>query len=157
MVSYNQLIDWQNNDESGDITYPVTVDEVKVRAGIEVDYAANDDLISSLIVAATDKLEGKLNVGFRQRSITVVLNNANGNGYLPFAPIGDIEEVIVCDEVLTEDDYEIIGLKSKQLVTKFDRVQLTYTAGYDVLPDKYKKMLLDEVWKMYDSNPLKNV
>ncbi|HRI24356.1 MAG TPA: head-tail connector protein [Ferruginibacter sp.] len=128
-------------------TEPVTVAEAKNFCQIDVD--DDDDLVEMLITACRVECEQLTNIGFIRRTIIASINNANGSGYLPFGPHGDIESVTDSDDV--DVDYEATNSSFKQLLTPCsDRLIVTVDAGYETLPSHLKMALLECIHYRYD-------
>lgn len=151
-LSYNQVLDITDVEPSGGISEPVNVDEVKNFCKIDV--SEDDDLIEMLITACRIECEELTNIGFVRRDIIVLQDNGNGNAYLPLGPIGTISSVRD-----TEDNdltYEVAGTTWKQLVSpRYNRIVLTYTAGYSTLPANLKLALLECIFYRYDERKLR--
>jgi hypothetical protein len=142
-LSYNQVLDVLFDDS--DITEPVTLAEAKNFC--KIDIADDDTLITALIIAARKMCESYTNIGFVEREVTAVVNNGNGNVYLPYGPIGDVSLI---DDVAPTDG-QIVGFKWKQLTTVGERITLVYTAGYAILPEDLKTGLLNAIYFLYDN------
>lgn len=147
-VQYNQMLDRYDNDDSGDITYPVTVDEVKAFAAIDID--EDDSIIEYLIPAALQQLEEETNIGFYNRSMTAIINNGNGGHFLPLGPVTDTPTGT--DKDGNEITLTIGGGKWKQVLEpRMEYMIVTYTAGYVTLPQVLKTALLNQVRYLYDN------
>ena len=142
-LSYNQVIDVLFDDS--DITEPVTLSEAKNFC--KIDITDDDTLITSLITAARKMCESFTGIGFVGREVTAVVNNGNGNIYLPYGPIGDVSLI---DDVAPVTD-EILGVKWKQLATVGERITVVYTGGYATLPEDLKTGLLNAIYFLYDN------
>ena len=144
-VQYNQLIEAVFNEGSMVPDEPVTLDEVILFSGIDID--EDDALIEeTLIPAGRQILEENYNIGFVSRSITATFNNGNGGFYLPYGPVTEIDTV-------TADDVDANAVvKNGQVLTPHsERLTATYTAGYEVLPAKLRTALLNQIRYLYDN------
>lgn len=148
MVSYNQILD---HSKEAVTVEPVTLAEAKTFCGIDFD--AYDDLITELITAAREMCEDYTGISFVKREIIAVLNNANGNTYLPYGPIGDISTVVDEDgDEIAAADYKIVGVTWKQIKEPcYSELTVTYEGGYEILPKDLKTALLNAVFYMYDN------
>lgn len=150
MVDYNCIYDVQFNEEG--ITEPVTLTEAKDFC--KIDISNDDNLIIALITAARQMCEAFTGVGFVQKDVTAVMNNVNGNIYLPYGPIIEIYQ-ITDDEgnVLTVDtDYTLRGNDFQRLeYPQWDNITAEYLGGYDELPQILKTGLLNAIYYLYDN------
>lgn len=146
----------------------VTLDEAK--AHLRVDFDDDDDLITGLVAAATDVLDGpdrRL-----RRCIGVQVLQATLPGFpwahslrLPYGPVSavnDITYIDVCgsEQHLDPDAYRLLAGDRLQLKpyecwprTRFcrDPVQITYTAGYSDTPPALKSAILLTVGDLYEN------
>ena len=150
MVEYNSVLDVQFQD--GVIAEPVTLTEAKNFC--KIDISTDDDLINVLITAARQMCEAYTGVGFIQHSAVAVLNNSNGDIYIPYGPmiaINSVEDnngrVLVLDM-----DYTLGGNEFKRLRTPHaNNITIDYITGYTVLPDVLKTAVLNQVYYLYDN------
>lgn len=150
MVDYNSVLDVQFQD--GEITEPVTLTEAKNFC--KIDISTDDDLINVLITAARQMCEAYTGVGFVQHNAVAVLNNMNGDIYIPYGPM--VEIISVEDDsgnVLVLDlDYTIGGNEFKRLRTPYaNNITIDYITGYNTLPEALKTALLNQVYYLYDN------
>ncbi|CAB4148544.1 Phage conserved hypothetical protein [uncultured Caudovirales phage] len=150
MVEYNSVLDVQFQD--GVITEPVTLTEAKNFC--KIDISTDDDLINVLITAARQMCEAYTGVGFVEHDVVAVLNNSNGDIYIPYGPM--IEIISVEDDagrVLVLDlDYTIGGNEFKRLRTpQGNNITIDYITGYTTLPEALKTALLNQVYYLYDN------
>jgi uncharacterized phiE125 gp8 family phage protein len=150
MVDYNSVLDVQFQD--GEITEPVTLTEAKNFC--KIDISTDDDLINLLITAARKMCEAYTGVGFVEHQAVAVLNNSNGDIYIPYGPM--IEIISVEDDagrVLVLDlDYTIGGNEFKRLRTpQANNITIDYITGYTTLPEALKTALLNQVYYLYDN------
>lgn len=150
MVYYNSVLDVQFQD--GEINEPVTLTEAKNFC--KIDISTDDDLINLLITAARQMCEAYTGVGFVEHQAVAVLNNSNGDIYIPYGPM--IEIISVEDDagrVLVLDlDYTIGGNEFKRLRTpQANNITIDYITGYTTLPEALKTALLNQVYYLYDN------
>jgi uncharacterized phiE125 gp8 family phage protein len=155
MVEYNSVLDIQFND--GAITEPVTLTEAKNFC--KIDISTDNDLINILITAARQMCESYTGVGFVEHNAVAVLNNMNGDIYIPYGPMiainsveNDTGTVLVLDL-----DYTLGGNEFKRLRTPVaNNITIDYTTGYTTLPDALKTALLNQVYYLYDNRAVAN-
>jgi len=150
MVEYNSVLDVQFQD--GVITEPVTLTEAKNFC--KIDISTDDDLINILITAARQMCEAYTGVGFVEHNAVVVLNNLNGDIYIPYGPMIAINSV-VNDQGTTlvlDTDYTLGGNEFNRLRTPHsNNITIDYTTGYTTLPDVLKTAVLNQVYYLYDN------
>jgi hypothetical protein len=150
MVDYNSVLDVQFQD--GVITEPVTLTEAKNFC--KIDISTDDDLINVLITAARQMCEAYTGVGFVEHQAVAVLNNSNGDIYIPYGPMIAINSVENDNgRVLVLDlDYTLGGNEFKRLWTPLaNNITIDYITGYTTLPDVLKTALLNQVYYLYDN------
>jgi uncharacterized phiE125 gp8 family phage protein len=150
MVDYNSVLDVQFDDEN--ITEPITLTEAKNFC--KIDISTDDDLINVLITAARQMCEAYTGVGFVEHNALAVLNNMNGDIYIPYGPMIAINSVENdTDTVLVLDlDYTLGGNEFKRLRTPLaNNITIDYTTGYTTLPEALKTALLNQVYYLYDN------
>lgn len=137
----NQVIDVVFDEESsGDET--LIIDRAQVKNFCKIDIDEDDTLLDEIQLAAIGICEGLTNIGFKERSITAIINNGNGGSYLPYGPIGAVTD----SEGLIVD-----GVKWKQVIEpRHHRLAVQYIGGYAVLPYKLKLGLLQCIYFLYD-------
>ena len=140
----NQIINVDEDFESGDITEPVTLQQVKNYLRLEgfvsddsgeQEFDFDDTLIEAMITEGrmwAEKFTGQYLV---PRILNVVLLNQAGKIELPGPVIGSI---VLTDSEADEIDsgnYDFIGTTYPKLETTFDsRITATYQAGFTVFP-----------------------
>lgn len=150
MVNYNSVLDIEFNDSG--IVEPVTLSEAKDFC--KIDITTDDALITALITAARQMCESYTAVGFVERELTAVVNNMNGDIYIPYGPIVDV--ISVTDEsnnsLILGTGYTLTGISFKRLETpRFNNITINYIAGYSALPQVLKTAVLNQVYYMYDN------
>jgi len=152
-VGYNSVLDIEFND--GVITEPVTLTEAKDFC--KVDIGTDDTLITALITAARQQCEAYTAVGFVVHDIVTIVNNINGEIYIPYGPMIAINQVTNADgDVLVLDtDYTLSGNQFKRLLTPREKnITIDYSAGYDELPNVLKTALLNQIYYLYDNRSI---
>jgi uncharacterized phiE125 gp8 family phage protein len=150
MVSYNSVLDIEFNDDA--IIEPVTLAEAKDFC--KVDINTDDALITSLITAARQDCEAFTGVGFVEHMIVAVLNNLNGDIYIPYGPIVTINQVQDRDGniLVLDQDYELSGNQFKRLQKPCETdITIDYIGGYETLPNTLKTALLNQIYWLYDN------
>lgn len=134
----------------------LTVQDVKDYLKIEHNF--EDTLIENLINRATDFLEKKvLFRGIKARSYT---ETYDGEGtaelFLNNYPVTSVTNVSIDGTVLNSTDYEVS--KDTGIIRFYglfpegsSNVTVTYTAGYDPVPDVYISDCLDVVANLYEN------
>jgi uncharacterized phiE125 gp8 family phage protein len=150
MVEYNSVLDVQFQD--GVITEPVTLTEAKNFC--KIDISTDDDLINLLITAARQMCEAYTGVGFVEHNAVAVLNNSNGDIYIPYGPMIAINSVEneQGTVLILDTNYTLGGNEFKRLKTPLqNNITIDYTTGYTTLPDALKTALLNQVYYLYDN------
>lgn len=140
----NQIINVDEDFDSGEVTEPVTLPQVKnyLRlAGFvsdtsgEQEFDFDDDILTAMITEArmwVEKFTGQYIV---PRSLTVVLLNQAGFTELPGPVVGTVSFADADDSGIDPTDYKIIGTVFPKLETKFPcRLTATYEVGYTDFP-----------------------
>lgn len=150
MVDYNSVLDVQFQDEG--ITEPVTLTEAKNFC--KIDISTDNDLINLLITAARQMCESYTGVGFVPHTAVAVLNNSNGDIYIPYGPMIGINSVEneQGTVLILDTNYTLGGNEFKRLKTPLqNNITIDYTTGYTTLPDALKTALLNQVYYLYDN------
>lgn len=127
---------------SGEIE-PVTLQQAKDWGKIEQD--ADDDIVTALITAARRICERYSCIGFINRTVTAVINNANGGFFLPYGPVTGTPSAT--DEFDNAIDIEY---RLGQVQT-LGQLTITYEAGYAELPDDLMTALKAQFLFMYEN------
>lgn len=150
MVDYNSVLDVQFQD--GIITEPVTLTEAKNFC--KIDISTDNDLINVLITAARQMCEAYTGVGFVEHEAVAVLNNMNGDIYIPYGPMIAINSVEneQGTVLILDTDYTLGGNEFKRLRTPLvNNITIDYSTGYTTLPESLKTALLNQVYYLYDN------
>lgn len=127
----NRIINIIVTDDSGPVTEPVTLSEVKDYALRQTD-SYDDDYITELITEARLWIEQYTGIYIIQREITVALLNQAGGIVLPGPIIGSVALTDKDGEDIETDDYTLLG---SEIETCFeDRITATYNVGYTTPP-----------------------
>jgi len=106
----------------------------EARAWLRLDHTADDTLLSDIIIPnAQNKIEQATGLCLSGDTLVVVeVDEATNDGevHLPFAPLDEIFEVEIADEVST--DYTLSGgaMYPYLNVTEGNKVKVTYYAGF---------------------------
>jgi hypothetical protein len=121
---------------------PLTLAEAKRH--LRVDFTDDDVYIAYLIKESREQLEDELKLSFAPKTLKVELRNELGYMALPYGPVTTIDEVTDFEgTILTTGQYEI---NNGVLETSYDTtVFVEYTAGFELLPHKYLRMLKERV------------
>lgn len=150
MVNYNSVLDIEFNDAG--IVEPVTLTEAKNFC--KIDITTDDALVTALITAARQMCESYTSVGFVERELTAVVNNMNGDIYIPYGPVVSIISVTDEDEnsLVLGTGYTLSGISFKRLATPRDtNITINYIAGYSTLPEVLKTAVLNQIYYLYDN------
>lgn len=150
MVNYNSVLDIQFNDEA--IVEPVTLEEAKNFC--KIDISTDDTLIEALITTSRQLCEAWTGVGFIEHTAKAIINNCNGDMYLPYGPTGEITKVTDENgtELVADSTYFLSGNDFKRILRpKWNNLEIEYTTGYEVLPNVLKTALLNAIYYLYDN------
>jgi len=152
-VGYNSVLDIEFTE--GEITEPVTL--VEAKDFCKVDIGTDDNLIISLITAARQMCEAYTGVGFVVHDAVAILNNVNGDIYIPYGPLVAINQVT--DEagniLVLDSTYFVIGNQFKRLqLPRAKNITIDYTTGYSELPNILKTALLNQIYYLYDNRSI---
>ncbi len=124
-------------------TEPVTLQQARDWGKIEQDQ--DDSLITALITAARRICERYSCIGFINRTVTAIINNANGGFILPYGPVTGTPTAT--DEYDADLDIEY-RLDQVQTLGQFT---VTYQAGHSTLPDDLMTALKQQFLFMYQN------
>jgi uncharacterized phiE125 gp8 family phage protein len=156
-------------DQSGDVTEPITVEEVKSYMRLEglqdVDesmataFTEDDELIERLIVSARKKLETMYGISIVPKTLRAVLTNQAGDIEIPQGPVSSITSLK--DKSGTAiTDYTILGYSEAEEAYNdfiqlespcYEKMVLIYEAGYDEVPEGLKDEILRMVTYWYEN------
>lgn len=120
-------------------TEPVSVEEAKAYLKIDAGESTWDSLVAIAISAARQELEEWLNRSLITRTVTAVMNVANGKVSLPYGPVTTLSGITDTDSN-TLTDYTLNG--DSVVLDGYDKATFTYSAGYPTLPAVFKQGLL---------------
>ncbi len=157
----NQIINVDEDFESGDITEPVTLQQAKNYLRLEgftsddsgeQEFDFDDTLIESMITEARMWVEKYTGQYLVPRTLTVVLLNQAGYKELPGPLSGTIVLTNEDATVITSTGYTIIGDTFPKIATKFcDRITATYEVGYTEFPKWVENSILAYVAWAYEN------
>ena len=126
---------------------PVTLEEAKVFCRVDADYTGDDDMLTSLIKSARQRIEHFANISLVPKRVRAFWDEVGYTLNLPFYPVREIESVV-------DDEGESVYYKPKGKhkieVPHASDFFVTYTTGYEVLPDDLKLAVLKQVLTDYD-------
>lgn len=152
-VNYNSVLDIEFNDKA--IIEPVTL--VEAKDFCKIDIGTDDTLVISLITAARQQCEAYTGVGFIVHDAVAILNNVNGDIYIPYGPLIAINQVTDEDGniLVLDTNYTISGNLFKRLTTpRAKNITIDYYTGYSVLPNVLKTALLNQIYYLYDNRSI---
>jgi len=137
---------------------PVTLEEAKLH--LRIDRNEEDSLISALITAARQKTEEYTRRAFITQMWELALDSASGRVYLPRSPIQTINEVTLDGEIVSTENYVLIGQnafysKIPLRAVNPDGLVICYISGYgdnatDV-PQAIRQAILMLVAHLYEA------
>lgn len=142
MEHYNLIVDVREEAESGAVSEPVSLAEMKdyMRltgfSGIESvdEFTFDDDLIERLIRAARHKIEQYCGISIVNKSLVAHIKNYAGDTELPFGPVVDVDSVTDIDG--NEINFTVVGTDFKIMRLPQQEVLVSYRCGYDSIPDE---------------------
>lgn len=143
----------QTQFSSESATEPITLAEAKAWIKVDTAITADDTLITELIKAARQQVEGFLGISLISRTVTAVINNSAGSIELPYGPLVSFTSLTDEDNVaITSDNYELRGIEFKYLKTpEYDYMTAVYTTGYTTVPENFKTAVKEQVAWLYDN------
>lgn len=146
---------------------PVTLAEVKL--SLRVDHADDDEMIASMITAAREHCEARIQRTLQETELRLTLPAFPGCGrslYLPQPPILTVDAVSYYDttgtlvtltagthyRVCEDGDLTVLEPVSGAWPTTQTRtgaVQIDYTAGYETCPEPIRRWIILAVGDMY--------
>lgn len=113
-----------------------------VKAYLKIDSAVDDTLLTDLINASSNQIEGYCKRKFTEQTYTDEEYDGNGMKYLYLQnyPVSSIASITVDDISLTSEEFKVkkkdgTVIRINSLWSKGDiNVLVTYTAGYTVIP-----------------------
>ncbi|CAB5216846.1 gp6 domain containing protein [uncultured Caudovirales phage] len=146
---YSYVID-ETITEIGYPTEPVTIDEAKAYARVDVTSAIQDTLFEYWIKAARQAIEQMTGLSLVPKNVVAEIQNWQGNMELPYGPItstiawkdfnGNVPTVI------------IEGNQFPRIPIPCGYLKATYTAGYtDNVPTELKIAILNQVTSWYEN------
>ncbi len=160
MMNVNLILDIKEVIESGSVTEPVSLDQMKDYLRLEgwegedesgSDFEFDDDLLETMITAARKKAESFCGVSIVSHTWKVLLTNCAGDIDLPYGPVQEITEIKdkndndISSYTLRGYEFKFLESPRKELMT------LEYTAGYDEVPEEIKLGIMQTVWFWYNN------
>lgn len=137
---------------------PVTLEEAKLH--LRIDGTEEDSLISALITAARQKAEEYTRRAFIAQTWELALDSASGKVYLPRPPIQAINEVTLDGEIVSTENYSLIGQDVFYSRIPFrainpDGLAIRYISGYGSnatdVPQAIRQAILMMVAHLYEA------
>lgn len=137
---------------------PVTIDDFKVwMQGLPIS-TEQEPMVASLLKAGREEAEAYQNAAYCEQTLQIALDNVSGAIALPRPPFKELKSVVAYMADGTEQDitdlFEINdNVKPVELSLKYgaslpgplraiNPVLITYTSGYDAIPEKVKQAIL---------------
>ena len=148
-MAYNYVID-ETITEIGYPTEPVTIEQAKAYARVDVTSAIQDTLFALWITSARQAIEQMTGLSLVPKSIVAIISNWQGGMELPYGPItGEIAWLDFngnVPTVITE------GNQFPRIPIACGYLKATYTAGYtDNVPTELKIAILNQVTSWYEN------
>lgn len=165
-MDFNLAYDGENiSEDSGPVTEPVTLQEVKDYLRLEGfqddddspadDFVFDDTLIETMIQAAREWCEAKTGLSLVWKRMQVPVTNSMGGISLPYGPvIGTVTAVDSEGDEIVSNDIKLTGTKFPSLrLPKKANMVLTYDVGYNILtcPGGLKDAIKAHVAACYDN------
>lgn len=137
---------------------PITLEEAKQH--MRVDGNDDDSLISALITAARQRAEEYTKRAFITQSWELALDSVSGKVYLPRPPIQAINGVTLDGEIVSAENYSLIGQDVFYSRIPFRAINpaslvIRYTSGYGSnatdVPQAIRQAILMLVAHMYEA------
>jgi len=148
----------------------LAVSLIEAKAQLRVDFATEDDLITSMILAATEAAEQEIGRAIMAQTWEVALAAFPAAFELTRTPVQTITSVTYADEAgivqtLSPSAYALdmadefgfgwvvsaYGMDWPATRAEANAVKLRYTAGYAVVPESIKRWILLQVGAMYEN------
>lgn len=127
-----------------------TLADVRAWLGIKENNTSDDELLTRMIKAASQWIDTYLDRSLALASYTKTFDGVGGlRQCLPFGPIVSVESVVV-DGVASDglrwrsDDYGVV-LKGGWFQRGYGNVEISWTAGYAVIPEDVVQCCIDIV------------
>ncbi len=139
------------------VTEPVTLEEAKLH--LRIDGNEEDSLISVLITVARQKSEEYTRRAFITQTWELALDSASGKVYLPKPPIQTINEVTLDGEIVSTENYVLIGQnafysKIPLRAVNPDGLVIRYISGYGSnatdIPQAIRQAILMLITHLYE-------
>lgn len=149
-MAYNLVID-STITETGYPSEPVTLDEAKAYARVEVNNTAQDALFGLWIQSAREYIEASTGLSLVPKSIVATLSNPQGGIELPYGPVtGTVTWTDVYGNIPTVTTR---GNAFPLVPLPFDLYIATYTVGYTdaTIPRDLKVAMLNMIVSWYEN------
>ena len=133
---------------------PITLQYAKdyLKVDLAVGEAPTEDtLITDLITAARQMIEGRINTSLISRTVEATIINGVGFCQLPYGPVVQLNSITTQDGAAVDaGGYKLIGTSFKQVREMFiDPLVFTYTAGS--CPKALQNIILSQIDWLYNN------
>lgn len=144
--AFNRLISIEISD-ADDAEEPVTLYAVKQH--LRVTFDDDDSYIFMLIKACRSAVEKYTGLSIVKKNIISYIDNSEGNFELPYGPI--IGTPVIVDSNAETVDATYYGAAHKMIASPYSsELRVTYTAGFDKVPDDLKLAIMHEIAYQYE-------
>lgn len=149
-MGYNLVID-SEIVETGYPSEPVTLDEAKAYARVEVNNTAQDALFELWIQSAREYIEASTGLSLVPKTVTATLSNPQGGMELPYGPV--TSAVTWTDVNGNTPTVTTRGYAFPIVPVPFDIYIAAYSVGYtnDTIPRDLKVAILNMVVSWYEN------
>lgn len=122
---------------------------------LRLDTSPDPQIVQMIVGAVREQAEKEIGRLLSRRQVTLTWRKFFGETDLPFPPLGSVSSV----ETYSDGNYEAVGAESYRLrgrrlvVDSFnvaETARITYTAGYETLPQGLKLQMLQDIRVAYD-------
>lgn len=155
-MNYNEVIEYEVTDDSGN--EPVALDDLKRHLNMLFDtdasYVFDDDdtYLTFINKAARQAIEDYTGVSVKEKTITAIVRNELGSVEIPFGPVSTITSVKddKGNVLVADDSYKVTGRQFKKLLTPtYSYLEVTYTTGYEAIPENLKLAIMHYAAYLY--------
>ena len=126
---------------------PINLEQAKEY--LQIDFATDDTLITRLISAARGAVESYCGVSIIDSTVRVEFKDLKDQIKLPYSPVKEVTSLKVNDVDYTDDITEYY--QSGYLDVQGNKVEVTFTAGYENIPADLLQAVYDMLKVYYDA------
>ena len=126
---------------------PINLEQAKEY--LQIDFATDDTLITRLISAARGAVESYCGVSIIDSTVSVEFKDLKDQIKLPYSPVKEVTSLKVNDVDYTDDITEYY--QSGYLDVQGNKVEVTFTAGYENIPADLLQAVYDMLKVYYDA------